>query len=169
LSQTLALNVPRWGDLGHFVPETILVATFLAALLADLVTRGRRPFAPFALTLAGCLAALAVAVASLPGVPRTILGDLVVVDGLAGFFRILFPLVAAITVLFSWASGEIMGPRREHKGEFYALVALMTFGMCVMASATELIMLYLSVELVSLTSYVMAGYKIGRASCRERV
>lgn len=156
--ETLALNAPRWGDLRHFVPETVLVATFLATLLADLVVRGRRPALPFALSLAGCLIALAVAAGSLPDSPRTILGGLVVVDGMAGFFRILFPLVAVVTILFSWASGEIMGPGREHKGEFYALVALMTFGMCVMASAADLIMLYLSLELVSLTSYVLAGY-----------
>ncbi len=156
--ETLALNAPSWSDLRHFVPETVLVVTFLLALMADLFARGRRPAGPFALALGGCLVALAAAVSSLPAGPRSILGDLVVVDGLAGFFRVLFPLIGAITILFSWASGEIMGPRREHKGEFYALVALMAFGMCVMASAADLIMLYLSVELVSLTSYVMAGY-----------
>ncbi len=165
--ETLALNIPDWGDLRHFVPETVLVITFLAALLADLVARGRRPGAPFAVTLAGCLVALALAVAGLPAGPQPILGRLVVVDGLAGFFRILFPLIAVITVLFTWASGEIMGPRRENKGEFYPLVALMTFGMCVMAEASDLIMLYLSLELVSLTSYVMAGYMRGNLRSTE--
>ena len=51
-----------------------------------------------------------------------------------------------------------MGPRRENKGEYFALIALMTGGMMVMAAARDLLMLYLSLELVSLTSYVMAGY-----------
>jgi NADH-quinone oxidoreductase subunit N len=154
----IALTAPSWGDLRHFLPETVLAATFLLALFADLVVRGRRPAVPFAVSLAGCLLALALGVAGLPDRAHPILGSSIVVDGLAGFFRILFAGVAVVTILFSWASEEIMGRRRENKGEFYALVTLMTFGMCVMAESRDLVMLYLSLELTSLTSYVMAGY-----------
>ena len=154
----IVLNAPSWGDLRHFLPEATLAATFLAALLADLLVRGRRPAVPFAVALGGCLLSLALGVAGLPDAAHGILGASVVVDGMAGFFRILFAFVAAVTILFSWASEEIMGSRRENKGEFYALTALMAFGMCVMAEARDLIMLYLSLELTSLSSYVMAGY-----------
>ncbi len=152
------LRIPSWGDLGQFLPEALLFGAFLLGLLADLLVRGRRPAAPFLIALAGSLAALAVSAARLPAAPQGILGDLVVVDGMTGFFRILFSFVAVVTLLFSWSSREIMGPRREAKGEYYALVSLLTAGMMVMASARDLIMLYLSLELVSLTSYVLAGY-----------
>ncbi len=152
------LFVPSWGDLRHFLPETVLFATFLAALLVDVAVRGRRPGAAFGVTLAGCLTALALAVADQPGAPVAVLGKLLVVDGMTAFFRILFALVAVVVVLFSWSSEEIMGRRREHKGEYYALVALLTGGMCVMAGARDIVMMFLSMELVGITSYVMAGY-----------
>ena len=86
------------------------------------------------------------------------MGDLVVVDGLAGFFRLLFIFTGLVTVLFAWTSEEIMGRKRENKGEFFALTVLMTAAMCVMAEARDLLMLFLSMEAVGLASYVMAGY-----------
>ncbi|MFH1844824.1 MAG: hypothetical protein ABIF77_16660, partial [bacterium] len=119
----LNVTVPSWSDLAHFLPEAILCGTFLLALLLDMVVRGRHPVWPFLAALAGSLTALAFAVVDLPATPHTVLGSLIVVDGLAAFFRILFIFVAVITILFSWSSEEIMGRKREHKGEFYALVA----------------------------------------------
>ncbi|MDO9172861.1 MAG: NADH-quinone oxidoreductase subunit N [bacterium] len=151
------LQIPDWSDLGGFLPETVMFGAFLLALLGDLVVR-RRPVVPFAIVMAGALTALALSFAGLDAPERTILGGLVIVDGMAAFFRILFSLIAVVTLLVSWASEEIMGRTRENKGEYYALIALMTGGMMVMAEARDLLMLYLSLELVSLSSYVMAGY-----------
>jgi NADH-quinone oxidoreductase subunit N len=51
-----------------------------------------------------------------------------------------------------------MGTDRENQGEYYGFLAVMCFGMMVMAEATDVLMLALSIELVSITSYVMAGY-----------
>jgi NADH-quinone oxidoreductase subunit N len=156
--ELLNLNIPSWGDLAHWRPEAILCCTFLAALLGDLLVRGRRAWVPFAISLAGLVTAGAYAVAALdPGV-QTVLGDLVVVDSLAAFFRVVFIFVGLVTVLFAWTAEEIMGPTRENKGEFFALVVLMTAAMCVMAEAKDLLMLFLSMEAVGIVSYVMAGY-----------
>ncbi len=152
------LNIPDWSDFGHFLPEAVLVVTFLLALVADMLTRRGRPWAPFVVALAGCVTAMVLAVQALGGGSHTILGDLVLVDGMAGFFRLLFIFVGAMTILFSWSSEEIMGRKREAKGEFFALTVLLTAGMAVMAEAADLVMLYLSMELVGLTSYVLAGY-----------
>ena len=151
------LQIPSWSDLAGFVPETILFGAFLLALLGDLVSR-RRPVVPFLIALIGSAAALVFSVADLGAANHMVLGKLVVVDGMAAFFRVIFAFIAVVTILFSWRSEEIMGETRENKGEFYALIALMTGGMMVMAEARDLLMLYLSLELVSLTSYVMAGY-----------
>ena len=51
-----------------------------------------------------------------------------------------------------------MGRDRENKGEYYVLLMFLCFGMMAMASAVDLVMLALSIELVSLTSYILAGY-----------
>ncbi|MGD9546846.1 MAG: NADH-quinone oxidoreductase subunit N [Candidatus Krumholzibacteriia bacterium] len=159
--ELLNVNIPSWSDLGYWIPEAVLCGTFLVALIADLIVRGRRPWLPFAVSVFGLITAGSYAVAALlPADPtaRTIMGDLVVVDGLAGFFRLLFIFAGLMTVLFAWTSEEIMGRKRENKGEFYALTVLMTAAMCVMAEARDLLMLYLSMEAVGLISYVMAGY-----------
>ena len=156
--ELLNVNIPNWGDLLWWRPEAVLAGTFLAALLAELFVRGRRTWLPFAISVAGLVTAGAYAVAALePGV-RTIMGDLVVVDALAAYFRVLFVFVGLVTVLFAWTAEEIMGARRENKGEFFALTVLMTLAMCVMAEARDLLMLFLSMEAVGIVSYVMAGY-----------
>ena len=86
----------------------------------------------FGISVAGLLAAGALTVADLgramPAGGRAIMGDLVVVDGLAAYFRLLFIFAGLATVLFAWTSEEIMGRRRENKGEFFALTVLMTVG-----------------------------------------
>ncbi len=167
--ELLHVKIPDGADLRYWLPEAVLCGTFLAALLGDLLARGRRPAVPFVLAVAGFLTAGALAVAdansSLPSGGRGILGDLVVVDGMAAFFRLLFVLAGLATVLFAWTSEEIMGRRRENKGEFYVLTVLMTVAMMVMAEARDLLMLYLSMEGVGLASYVMAGYM--RSSLRS--
>jgi NADH-quinone oxidoreductase subunit N len=160
--ELLNVNIPDWSDLGRWIPEAVLCVTFLVAILGDLVVRGRKPMVPFAISVFGLVTAGAYAVATVGdaglGEGFTIMGDLVVVDGMAAFFRLLFIFAGLATVLFAWTSEEIMGRKRENKGEFYALTVLLTAGMMVMAEARDLLMLYLSMEAVGLTSYVMAGY-----------
>jgi len=166
--ELLSLNIPSWSDLGHWIPEAVLCGTFLVALVGDLIARGRRPGVPFAISVFGLVTAGSYAVAALMhGDPAAhgIMGKLVVVDGLATFFRLVFIFTGLVTVLFAWTSEEIMGPRRENKGEFYFLTVLMTLAMCVMAEARDLLMLFLSMEGVGLVSYVMAGYM--RSSLRS--
>ncbi len=160
--ELLHVKIPSWADLQWWLPEAVLCLTFVVGILGDLVARGRRPAVPFAisplgLAVAGVLAA-ADTNASMPAGGRAIMGDLVVVDGMAVFFRLLFLFAGLATVLFAWTSEEIMGRRRENKGEFYLLTVLMTMAMMVMAEARDLLMLYLSMEAVGLSSYVMAGY-----------
>ncbi len=159
--ELMNLNIPSWSDLRFWLPEAILCVTFLFAILGDLIVRGRRTWVPFAVSVFGLITAGAYAVADVNNgmaTSHTIMGDLIVVDSMAGFFRLLFIFAGLVTVLFAWTSEEIMGQRRENKGEFFALTVLLTAAMMVMAEARDLLMLFLSMEAVGLTSYVMAGY-----------
>ena len=156
------VNIPSWSDMGNWIPEAVLCVGFLVTLLGDLVTRGRKPVVPFLIAVFALITAGSYAVAGMtdPGLAggHRIMGNLIVVDGLAAYFRILFIFAGLATVLFAWTSEEIMGRKRENKGEFFALTVLMTAAMMVMAEARDLLMLFLSMEAVGLTSYVMAGY-----------
>ena len=159
--ELLNVNIPNWSDLGYWLPEAVLCLTFLAALLGDLLVRGKKPAVPFLVSLIGLVVAGVYAVMALGdggAGSRTLMGNLMVIDGMAGYFRLLFIFTGLVTVLFAWTSEEIMGRIRENKGEFYALTVLMTAAMCVMAEARDVLMLYLSMEAVGLASYVMAGY-----------
>jgi len=156
--ELMNVNIPDWSDLAYWRPELIMCCTFLVALIGDLVVRGRRPWVAFAISTLGLVTAGSYAVAALdPGV-HGIMGSMVVVDGLAAWFRMLFIFAGLVTVLFAWTSEEIMGKTRENKGEFFALTVLLTAAACVMAEASNLLMLFLSMEAVGLVSYVMAGY-----------
>ncbi len=160
--ELLNVNIPDWSDMGHWIPEAVLCIGFLVALIGDLVTRGKKPAVPFVISVFALITSGIYAAAGLyePGLAAglPIMGDLVVVDGLASFFRILFIFAGLATVLFAWTSEEIMGRTRENKGEFYALILLMTVAMMVMAEARDILMLFLSMEAVGLVSYVLAGY-----------
>ena len=82
--------------------------------------------------------------------------DLVVVDSYAVFWKMLLYLVSGLTILLS------MGYLKEEKiqlAEYYAFVLLALTGMMVMVSGADLLTIYLGTELMSITLYIMAGFK----------
>lgn len=85
--------------------------------------------------------------------PRLILGGMIRQDWLSFTFSILFLFVAAVTCLFAM-DVENLGKR----GEFYLLLLASTLGMTLMASAGDLVMLYLAIETTSIPQYVLAGF-----------
>jgi len=142
-------------DLRWLLPEFLVGGGVLVILLADLAPRWRRAV-PF-LALLALAGAGAFAVESLArGVERTVFSGAVAVDGLSSFFRLAFLGASFLVGVFSipavrdWASG---------KGEYFALLLACTFGMLLMAGANDMLMMVLSIELVSLTGYVMTGLR----------
>ena len=80
---------------------------------------------------------------------------MMILDNFSLFFKV-FALAAAILCIWmSLGSNEI---KQVHEGEYYTLLLTCTLGMFFMASSSNLLMAYLSFELVSLTSYVLTGF-----------
>ena len=77
------------------------------------------------------------------------------VDGFAIVFKLIFLLGAALTVAVSLRYLDVEG---EQRGEYYALVLFATVGMMFLASGYDLIVLYISLELMALSFYVLVGY-----------
>jgi NADH-quinone oxidoreductase subunit N len=146
-----------WLDVSYYLPELIMLGTFIGCLLLDLILP-RRTSLVFGKLIVGILLATVVALVRPPVGEHYIFGQMMVVDDFSHFFRLVFLGITLITAIFSYSSREIMGRDRENQSEYYAMLALMAFGMMSMASATDLIMLALTIELVSITSYVMAGF-----------
>src|SRR5713101_6443368 len=122
-------------------------------MLMQPFVRSRHFFTFLALigTLAGTVASVTAAMHAGPG-----FGGLVQSDSFSFFFRLLVGTVAFLVVL---AAGPYLERERLPFAEFYALLFFATAGMGVLASAQELLTAFIGLELSSISSYVMAGYR----------
>ncbi len=145
-------------SLAFFLPEIALSVAVLALIFFDLlaVRRDDRANAAGLVALAGAVAALGASLALWGSAPTWLFGRMLVLDPFAVFFKVLlgFALVAAIVM--SLGSNEVAG--RPNEGEYYTLLVSSGLGMLLMASAGNLLMAYLALEFVSLTSYVLTGF-----------
>jgi NADH-quinone oxidoreductase subunit N len=142
-------------DLVRILPEIILSGFAILVMVLEAFLQARRRVLLGWLALLGVVTAGA-AVARTSLAPGLAFGRTVAADGFSLYFIYLFLLVAALTLL-----GSIDYLERDHvqHGEYYALVLLATVGMCFMAASTELIMIFLGLEISSLSTYVLAGFK----------
>jgi NADH-quinone oxidoreductase subunit N len=137
-----------------FLPEILVTTTLLAVIVADLVTRGSRSVV-LGVGVLGLLFAISAAIRLLDTPDGPFFSGLVANDPFALFFKIFTLTTTAVVLLVSFLSKEL-GDR--HLGEYAALLLSISLGMCLMASATDLLALYLAIETVSLSSYVLAGF-----------
>ena len=142
-------------DLSLFTPEAALTATLLVAIIADLIFR-KRPVVVSTLVLAGFVVT-AVFVVGQTELHASIFGNMIAVDSFALFFKLIIIVAAILIVVFSLGSAELNSPGRK-LGEYYSLLTALTLGMMLMAGANNLLMMYLAVELSSISSYILTGY-----------
>src|SRR5512140_972526 len=146
------------SDLLVILPELALTALALGILLwATVVRREKEKVLAFASlgALAVTAALIPVAVSLAGALPRAAYGGMVALDGFGIFFKCLTILAAAVTILYSL---RFLGTSPYPGGEYYALVLLSTVGMMFMASGTNLASIYIALELMALSQYVLAGY-----------
>src|SRR4051794_39126837 len=145
------------ASLRYFGPESVLTVAVLAMFVQDLLTRksARRETD---LTIGGLvwLGLTAIALWRIPPGDVALFGGLLQHDPLRIFFGWLFLAAALLTILIVPKSKQISSARL---GEFTALLFALLLGMFLMASATDLLMIYLSVETVSLVSYVLTSFR----------
>ncbi len=152
-------------SLAFFAPESILGVGVMAIFLLDLVwqkSRKRRAYLTGALAL--LLAASAAALLLAPTAPSAMFNRMMVSDSLGAFFKWIFLGTTAFTAAFAVHSEEI---DTDRLGEFYALLLAILLGMNLMAVSSDLLMVYLSLELVSMVSYALAGFKKGEERSHE--
>ena len=139
--------------LGVVQPALIVMGTAALVLLLDLApprtTKGHLAI----VALVGLVAALLVTLTSWGGRGRGF-REMVALDNYALFFHVVICYAAALIVLLSV---DYLHKNGVESGEYYALVLFSTSGMLLMASAIDLIVVFLSLELMSLSLYVLAG------------
>ena len=142
-------------DLLRILPEIIL-ALFgvMIMVLEPFVPAGRKNLLGWMALLGVTGAGAATALTSLD--PGPAFGGSIAADGFSFYFIYLFLLVAALVIL-----GSMDYLERDHAqhGEYYSLVLLGTVGMCFMAASTDLIMIFLGLEISSISTYILAGFR----------
>jgi len=136
-------------DIGPVIPEIVMTAVALIVLIADLLIKKKEVLAIFSIV---GVAAVAHTLAGSSGVT---FGGMFISDGYSTFFKIIFLVNVILTVLISIKYIVI---EKVNFGEYYSLILFSTIGMMIMASAGDLIVLYLGLELMALSTYVLAGF-----------
>lgn len=148
------------NDLYAVLPEIVLSLTLVAVVVYDLIFSKNKKILPY-LSLAGLVITFILLLshfgksASAFGVIGNI--SLLSLDGFSLFFKVVILITSVFIVLFSISSKEIESCS-DRLGEYYGLIFGMIIGMFFMVSANDLILIYLSLELLSLSSYVLAGF-----------
>ena len=145
------------SSLQLFRPEAILCFGFCVALLTELVAGRNRMAVPVVTVITLLVAALQLSNQHAAGGANSIFSNMYAVDPFATFFKGVILATGVFIVIFSMQSEELN--RNDRKlGEYYALLIALTLGMMLMTSASNLLMMYLSLELTSLCSYILSGY-----------
>ena len=140
----------------YFQPETALVVSFCFIIIADLFLRKRNELTSYLALIALLVTASFLVQQGAVGT-RSIFFDMFAIDPFSLFFKAIILMSSFFVILFSIYSKELKG-RPKGVGEYYALIIALTLGMFLMTGATNLLMMYLALELSSLTSYILAGY-----------
>ena len=142
-------------SLEFFIPELILTITILAALITDLfVKKSKTNMIGWVLGVG--LVVVGLSVHNLSSVlPTTLFLDMIVIDPFSSFMKIVIILSTLMVIVASWVNDEL---EKYRKGEYFTIMGIMVMGLFLMTSSVDIIMLYISIEVVSITSFVLAAY-----------
>src|SRR5436309_8950582 len=142
------------SDFYYSLPELVLTAGALLLLIVDvMLPRTRQRALGWVALLA--IGATAVSLAPFTSTHVTVANGLIAVDRFALFFKIVFLLAAAITVLMSFHYLDVEG---APPGEYYFLILCATLGMMIMAGGIDLITIFIGLETRAVSFYILAGF-----------
>src|SRR5450432_1635687 len=141
-------------DAIRFLPEIVLIVMGTLLMVLDPLIHKRSSEAFGHLSLLALVAALGGAVLAYQN-PGPAFGGMLLVDGFATFFRVLVIAVGILTVLPSY---RFLARQDAETSEYHALLLFSVSGQCLMAASNDLIMVFIGLEISSISSYILAGY-----------
>jgi NADH-quinone oxidoreductase subunit N len=152
------------------LPEILLTVAGILIMLAEPVIapgKSREPLG--ALAILGAIAAGAASfyqlhIVNSKGTPISAFYATIQVDSFSVFFHLLIASIVAVTLLGSLDYFDKPG---SHAGEYFALVCFGATGMMFMTSAVELLMVFVGLEISSISTYILAGFRKGKATAVE--
>jgi NADH-quinone oxidoreductase subunit N len=144
-------------DWHALAPDLVLVGTILVVLISDLLWPDRAAWQAPRIAAVGVLAALIpVVTLVVDGTDRSMFGGLYVVDDYALALKAFFLVAAYVTILLSV---DYINEGDYYRSEFYFLLLTSVFGMTIMASARDLITLFVALEAISIPTFVLAAFR----------
>jgi NADH-quinone oxidoreductase subunit N len=165
------MNPIQTVDYIRILPELVLTAFGIVVMMADpLIKPGASRKGLGLIALTGTIAAIAATFCQMAWSARDAAFatpgwfGMVRVDSFAIFFHLLIPAISAICIL---ASLEYLDVQNIRSGEYYALILFGTVGMVLMSSAVELVLIFIALEISSISTYILAGYRRRNAGSSE--
>jgi NADH-quinone oxidoreductase subunit N len=160
----LMRTAPDSADYIRILPEIVLSVFGIVIMVLDPVLDERQSQRTLGgLALVGSIVALWASLysAKLPGYA---FWDMVKVDAFSVFFHFLVAAITAVVILTSW---EYMAVQQIRAGEYYALILFGAVGMSLMSSAVELVLVFIALEISSISTYILAGFRRNAAVSSE--
>jgi NADH-quinone oxidoreductase subunit N len=151
------------ADFGVLAPVVLLVAAGLVILLVDLLARSASRAVLYGIGIAGCIASF-IALAAQFGHPATTLEGAFASDRFSWAFDAVILFALAVALLLSMLKNADDG---ASPGSYSALLLFCAVGGMILAGATNLIVIFLGIEQLSLSLYILAGTGIGRPASQE--
>jgi len=151
-----AQMIPQAADYIRLLPEIVLSIFGMVIMLLDPLMDERRSQRTLgAIALIGSLTALVATLfqANYPGLG---FWNMIQVDAFSIFFHFLVAAVTAIVILTSY---EYMEVQEIRAGEYYGLILFGAVGMSLMSSAVELVLIFIALEISSISTYILAGFR----------
>jgi len=162
----LAQAIPQTADYIRILPELVLSAFGIVIMLLDALVDEAK--SQKTLGLIGFMGALAgLAATWYMGRPENYgigFSHMVRVDSFSVFFHYLVIAIAAVVILTSF---EYMAVQKIRAGEYYALILFSVVGMGLMSSAVELVLIFIALEISSIATYILAGFRRQAATSSE--
>ncbi len=156
--------LPQRADYVRVLPEIVLsVFGMVVMVMEPLLDEHKSQKLLGFIALLGALAGLA-ATGVMAQNPGLAFWQMVQVDAFSVFFHVLIIAIAAVVILTSY---EYMAVQRIRAGEYYALILFGAVGMGLMSSAVELVLIFIALEISSISSYILAGFRRREASSAE--
>src|SRR3546814_918730 len=151
------------GSLGFFLPELLLGALFLLLILADLLLGRRYKNGSPIIAFAGVLIITLITCFQFEDAGKVFFGGMWLLSVFALLLKILFGVGMLLVITFAVRDFRI---RHNEKGwgDFFSLLVAVLLGLNLMAMSSNLLMVFLSIEMVSICSYILVGY-----TTRERL
>jgi NADH-quinone oxidoreductase subunit N len=158
--------MPTSADYIRILPEIVLTVWGMAVMFIEAILpagRSRKGLGIFA-ALGVLVALVATDCQAQPTFAGFGFNHMIRVDHFSVFFHVVVLMVALATILMSL---DYLPFQKIDHGEYYALILLGAVGMCLMSSAVELVLIFIALEISSISSYVLAGFRRNSAESTE--